>query len=118
MTTDTSGLDEFTPERPETDDEFWFRLLGDRDPGRGDVFAQAFNHPNCDHRGDLMTFADELRAAARELRKQADGGFHPALANWLDRTASLIEGNNGAIECVQSSGMALVTARAINGGVA
>lgn len=40
-----SGLDEFTPERPETDDEFWFRLLGDRDPGRGDVFAQAFNHP-------------------------------------------------------------------------
>lgn len=37
-----SSLGEFTPERPETDDEFWFRLLGDRDPGRGDVFAQAF----------------------------------------------------------------------------
>jgi hypothetical protein len=38
------------------------------------------------------------------------------LANWLDHTASLIEGNKGAIEGVQSSGMALLTARAINGG--
>ena len=63
-----------------------------------------------------MTFADELRAAATELRKQADGGFHPALANWLDHTASLVEGNKGSIEGIQSSGMALLTARAIIGG--
>ena len=74
-----------------------------------------------------MTFADELRAAARQERDEWDivtcrkllpqeTAIHLALANWLDHTASLIEGNKGAIECVQSSGMALVTARAINGG--
>jgi hypothetical protein len=34
-----------------------------------------------------MSAADELRAAARELRKQADGGFHPLLANALDSHA-------------------------------
>jgi len=58
----------------------------------------------------------ELRAAATELRTQAEGGFHPALADWLDHTAALIEGNSGRFEGTQSSGMALLTARAINGG--
>ena len=63
-----------------------------------------------------LTFADELRAAATELRTQAEGGFHPDLANWLDHTAALIEGNKGRFQDTQSSGMALLTARAINGG--
>jgi len=61
-----------------------------------------------------VTFAEELRAAARELRVQADGTFHLAVSRWLDHTATLIEGNKGGIEGVQSSGMALSTARAIN----
>ena len=76
-----------------------------------------------------MNFADELRAAATQERNDwtdcgghEDGSYpnepaiHLALANWLDHTASLIEGNKGAIEGVQSSALALVTARAINGG--
>jgi hypothetical protein len=34
-----------------------------------------------------MSATDELRAAARELRKQADGGFNPQLAHALDAHA-------------------------------
>ena len=45
--------------------------------------------------------------------------MHPTVAfvvaDWLDHTASLIEGNAGRFEGTQSSGMALLTARAING---
>jgi len=68
-----------------------------------------------------VTFADELRAAATQERDEWGGwanhaAIHLALANWLDHTASLIEGNSGSIEGIQSSGMALLTARAINGG--
>jgi len=82
-----------------------------------------------------VNFADELRAAAMLERDEwptpkdvgaliqaclchhcRDVAIHLALADWLDHTASLIEGNSGAIEGVQSSGMALLTARAINGG--
>jgi hypothetical protein len=72
-----------------------------------------------------VTFAMELRLAATQERDDWAGwtrpypkasAVHLAVAAWLDHTASLIEGNKGAIEGVQSSGMALVTARAINGG--
>ncbi len=74
-----------------------------------------------------MTFADELRAAATQQRAdwgsptwrrlpRRESAIHLALANWLDHTASLIEGNSGSIEGIQSSGMAILTARAINGG--
>ena len=74
-----------------------------------------------------MNFAAELRAAAMTERDEWDvetcrkllpqeTAVHLALADWLDHTAALIEGNKGAIEGTQSSGMALLTARAINGG--
>lgn len=73
-----------------------------------------------------MNFAMELRLAATQERDDWGGwngapypkasAVHLALANWLDHTAALIEGNAGRFEGTQSSGMALLTARAINGG--
>ena len=72
-----------------------------------------------------MTFAGELRAAATQERNDwarsrprhlNQREIHLALANWLDHTAALIEGNKGRFQDTQSSGMALLTARAINGG--
>jgi hypothetical protein len=71
----------------------------------------------------VVTFAMELRLAATQERDDWGGwtspypkasAVHLALADWLDHTASLVEGNSGAIEGVHSSGMALLTARAIN----
>ncbi len=38
-----------------------------------------------------MSSADELRAAATELRTQANGGFHPLLADWLDSEADMLD---------------------------
>jgi uncharacterized protein (DUF934 family) len=74
-----------------------------------------------------MTFAAEMRAAARIERDEWDSetcrklapqetAIHLALADWLDHTAALIEGNKRRFEGTQSSGMALLTARAINDG--
>ena len=68
-----------------------------------------------------MSEYDELRAAARELRKQADGGFCPMLADWLDLTAetpafrTFVVGQSGS-HVGKNIRAALAVARAINGG--
>jgi hypothetical protein len=58
---------------------------------------------------------DELRAAARKLRKQADGGFHPELADALDDHAE----DHSTYDCYWDDPCSFLrTARVINGGVA